>query len=86
MAMDFQNQHTTWNNDDLVQIDNDVPAEYRDPINASPAGLMRIMNETATAPADSYQPRASILRCCPGLESLSICGHIACLCFRMPSP
>jgi len=43
MARDFQNQHTTWNNDDLVQIDNDVPAEFRDPINAPPAGLVCIM-------------------------------------------
>ena len=43
MAMDFQNQHTTWNNDTVVQIDNDIPGEDRDPINATPAGLARIM-------------------------------------------
>ncbi len=43
MAMDFQNQHTTWNNDTAVQIDNDVPAEYRDPVNATPGGLERIL-------------------------------------------
>ena len=43
MAMDFQNQHVTWNNDSPVQIDNQVPAEHRDPINATPAGLARVM-------------------------------------------
>ena len=42
MAMDFQTRRT-WNNDDLVQIDNDVPAEFRDPINSTPAGLVCIM-------------------------------------------
>ena len=42
-AMDFQNQHTTWNNDTAVQIDDEVPAQFRDPINATPAGLARIM-------------------------------------------
>ncbi len=43
MAMDFQNQHVTWNNDTPVQIDNDVPADMRDPVNATPAGLARVM-------------------------------------------
>jgi hypothetical protein len=43
MAMDFQNQHVTWNNDTPVQIDNEVPAESRDPVNATPAALARVM-------------------------------------------
>lgn len=43
MAMDFQNSHVTWNNDTPVQIDNDVSAEQRDPVNATPAGLARVM-------------------------------------------
>jgi len=43
MAMDFQNNHVTWNNDTPVQIHSAVPAEMRDPINATPAGLARIM-------------------------------------------
>jgi hypothetical protein len=43
MAMDFQNQHVTWNNDTPVQIDNEVSAESRDPVNATPAALARVM-------------------------------------------
>jgi hypothetical protein len=43
MAVDFQNSHITWNNDTPVQIDNEVPAEARDPVNATPAGLARVM-------------------------------------------
>jgi hypothetical protein len=43
MAVDFQNSHITWNNDTHVQIDDEVPAEARDPVNATPAGLARVM-------------------------------------------
>jgi hypothetical protein len=41
--MDFQNQHVTWNNDSPVQIDNDMPAEARDPVKATPGALARVM-------------------------------------------
>jgi len=41
--MDVQNQHMTWNNDSPVQIDNDVAAEDRDPVKATPAALARVM-------------------------------------------
>jgi hypothetical protein len=43
LAMDFQNSHVTWNNDTPVEIDNQVPADHRDPVNATPAGLARVM-------------------------------------------
>jgi Protein of unknown function (DUF1329) len=43
MAMDFQNQHVTWNNDSPVQIDDQVPPDIRDPANATPASLDRVM-------------------------------------------
>ena len=43
MAMDFQNQHVTWNNDTIVQIDDQVPADVRDPSNSTPAALARVM-------------------------------------------
>ena len=49
MAMDFQNEHTTWNWDTPVQIDDGsagpaaVPPEYRDPVMATPASLQRVM-------------------------------------------
>ena len=43
MAMDFQNQHVTWNNDTIVQIDDQVPADVRDASNSTPAALARVM-------------------------------------------
>jgi hypothetical protein len=44
MAMDFQNTHVTANNDTPVQIDNDVPPEFRNAaVWASPAGLSTVM-------------------------------------------
>jgi hypothetical protein len=43
MAVDFQNQHITWNNDTHVQINDQVPPEIRDMGNSTPGSLERVM-------------------------------------------
>jgi hypothetical protein len=43
MAVDFQNQHITWNNDTHVLIDDQAPADLRDMGNSAPGSLDHVM-------------------------------------------